>query len=85
MATVEITVADPDLAAAAALFGAVIAIDLIAIRCKRATISRWVRHQYQHRPALTITATSLLLAHLAIEATFDPLRRIHRWLDQGDA
>jgi hypothetical protein len=84
MAEVTITVAEPDLAAAVCLFGAVVAIDLWAIRSRRSTISRWYSHHLQHRPAVTLTATGLLLAHLCGRVPFDPFRLVARWIDRGD-
>jgi hypothetical protein len=78
--SVEVTV--PDRAAAAALFGAVVAIDLWAIRWKRATVSRWVRHQVRRRPAITLTFALLLAAHLVAELPADPFRWAAGWLAQ---
>jgi hypothetical protein len=85
MAEVTITVQPPGAAAALALFGAVVAIDIAAIRLKRATISRWVRHQYRRRPAATLAAMALLTAHLLLELESDPAIRFARWMGQGDA
>lgn len=86
MASLEVTV-EP--AAALALAASVVVIDLAAIRWRKATISRWCRHQVRHRPALTLTVAAFLGLHLVLESKWDLAGWAAGWvaglIDQGEA
>lgn len=81
-ASLEVKV-EPDLAAAVALAMSVVAIDLWALQSRRSTVSRWVRHQLRHRPAVTLTAALILGLHLAHEWPADPAGWVARRLDRS--
>lgn len=94
----EVTVDDPDLAAALALLAAVVVIDLAAIRSRRATVSRFCAWAYRTWPKTSAASTGMLLLHLLGVMPGDPLRLaagklgqrlcrvgvdpVYRWLDE---
>jgi hypothetical protein len=84
MAEVTITV-QPGWEAALAGLAAVVAIDVAAIKWKRWTISRLIRHLRREHPIPTLVAAVALGLHLTFEFRGDPAIRFARWMGQGDA